>query len=131
MRAPLASTGVVIVGVEDEMYAAFAKYRHPRFLDGCPCCTSTEESASLLNTPLRKVTPARLDRYAFKATTTWGSLDDYRFFLPRIFELTRQGSLLCDLEVTLGKLGTTSLHPGLVTSGRLCSTIYTTGCASP
>ena len=92
MRAPLASNGVATVRVEVEMYAAFAKCRHPRSLDGCPCCTSMEESVRLLSIPLRDVPPERLERYAFKATTTWGSIDDYRFFLPRIFELTRRGA---------------------------------------
>jgi hypothetical protein len=47
---------------------------------------------------------ALLERYAFKATTTWGTLDDYRHFLPHILALTRQGALLCDLEITLRKL---------------------------
>src|SRR5882724_100697 len=73
-------------------------------MDGCPCCTSPEQSRRLLAIPLSQVPPERLERYAFKATTTWGSLDHYRFFLPRILELSRKGELLCDVEVTLAKL---------------------------
>lgn len=88
----------------EALYAAFAKYPHPRSMDGCPCCTSPEQSARLLAIPLNQVPSERLERYAFKATTTWGSLDQYRFFLPRILELSRKGELLCDVEVTLAKL---------------------------
>jgi hypothetical protein len=36
---------------------------------------------------LRDLGPSELTRYAFKALTTWGDKDDFRHFLPRIFEL--------------------------------------------
>src|SRR5205085_1271660 len=29
--------------------------------------------------------------------------DDYKYFIPRILELTEEGTLLCDIEATLGK----------------------------
>jgi hypothetical protein len=36
--------------------------------------------------------------------TTWGDLNDYKHYLPRIFELTANRKLIVDTFVTLGKL---------------------------
>lgn len=105
MRGRAAPQEGVGARLSAELYHAFATYRHPTRLEGCPCCTSADESAELLAVPLASLPADRLDRYAFKATTTWGTLADYKYFLPRILELSRSGALLCDLEVTLGKLG--------------------------
>jgi hypothetical protein len=88
----------------ERLYNVFARYRRPTQLEGCPCCTSPVEAQPLLNKPLRALTSLELEHYAFKALTTWGSLNDYKYFLPRILELTEDGSLLCDTEVTLHKL---------------------------
>jgi len=36
--------------------------------------------------------------------TTWGDVNDYKHYLPRIFELTAKRKLIADTFVTLGKL---------------------------
>jgi hypothetical protein len=88
----------------ERVYNVFSRYSRPTQLEGCPCCTSPAESQSLVSKPLRALTAPELERYAFKALSTWGTLNDYRYFLPRILELTEDGSLLCDAEITLRKL---------------------------
>lgn len=70
-------------------YQAFAGYPlHDRVV-GCPCCTGSDEV--LRRAPLDELTEEDLGRYAFKALTTWGSLADYKHFLPRILELSLRG----------------------------------------
>jgi hypothetical protein len=87
----------------ERLYNIFSRYRCPRQLEGCPCCTSTDETKPLIHKSLRAIAAPELEHYASKALTTWGSLDDYKYFIPRILELTDDGSLLCDTEITLGK----------------------------
>lgn len=87
------------------LYRVFARYPRPTRLEGCPCCTDAETSRLLETRPLHALTADELSHYAFKAMTTWGDLDEFRYFLPRIFELTAFDALHCDTEVVLGKLG--------------------------
>lgn len=86
------------------LYAVFSRYGCPDQLEGCPCCTSSTTARPLVRKPLRALTAPELEHYAFKALTTWGTLNDYKYFIPRILELTEDGSLLCDTEITLRKL---------------------------
>jgi hypothetical protein len=72
----------------ERLYQVFSRYGRPRELEGCPCCTEPEEAAPLLRTPLRTIGAPELERYAFKALTTWGAIYDYKYFIPRILELT-------------------------------------------
>ena len=88
----------------ERLYEVFSRYPCPKHLEGCPCCTSAEAGELLVRTPLRRIPAPDLEHYAFKALSTWGTLDDYKYFIPRILELTEDGSLLCDTEITLGKL---------------------------
>ena len=94
----------------ERLYNVFARYSRPTQLEGCPCCTSSAESQPLVSKPLRTLTAPELEHYAFKALTTWGTLDDYKYFLPRILELTEDNSLLCDTEITLHKLPYGGFH---------------------
>ena len=89
----------------DQLYRVFSRYPRPASLRGCPCCTDDETSRALIRGRLRDLPASTLNHYAFKALSTWGTLADYRYFLPRILELTSTGELDCDTEVTLGKLG--------------------------
>lgn len=88
----------------EHLYHVFARYHAPRRLEGCPCCTSPSEAEHLRHKPLRTITSPELEHYAFKALSTWGTLKDYKYFLPRILELTDDQSLRCDTEITLRKL---------------------------
>jgi hypothetical protein len=85
-------------------YAAFER-TPPKGIEGCPCCTSETKLRDLIVRPLRKLTARELDSYAFKAMTTIGSVDDFRYFWPRVAELSVKEELLTDTEVVFGKLG--------------------------
>lgn len=88
------------------LYRTFSRYNLTPHVPGCDHCTSDADHAAIHSAPLRQLTADNLSRYAFKATTTWGSPDDFRHFLPRIFELLAAGNLarLLDPEVAFGKL---------------------------
>lgn len=72
----------------------------------CPCCVTREEIVALTTVPLRSLQVADLQRYAFKALTTWGTSEEYRYFLPRLLELSAlfPNSSPVDVETVCGKL---------------------------
>lgn len=75
------------MNARDALYGAFSRHPLRRVVEGCPHCVSDEDQARLRAVPLHRLSAEQLDRYAFKAMTTWGEADDYRHFLPRILEL--------------------------------------------
>jgi len=72
----------------DATYAAFASVKKPRVIDGCPCCLDDKEVSVLLNRSLKELTPAELSSYSSSVFLTVGSESDFRYFLPRILEIT-------------------------------------------
>jgi hypothetical protein len=68
-------------------YRVFGAYQRRPHIDACLHCVDAEDQARLRRAPLRALSAADLDLYAFKAMTTWGDAVDYRHFLPRILEL--------------------------------------------
>lgn len=90
--------------VTDELYAAFRASK-PSEIEGCPCCIDKKGICTLLAKPLEALTSRDLGRYAASAFLTVGDDTDFRYFLPRIFEISAS-----DLgwyptpEVVLGKL---------------------------
>ena len=88
----------------EHLYAVFAKYSGPRDLGGCPCCTTEEHSKILVSKTLRELASDELEEYARKALTTWGTLNDYKYFLPRVMELALQDSFSYCAEMMLEKL---------------------------
>ncbi len=56
---------------------------------------SEADVAKLRARPLRELTASDLDRYVRSALTTWGGVEQFKYFLPRIFELIvrRPGSI--------------------------------------
>lgn len=95
------------------LYRAFRGYAPSRHVQGCDCCVSPDDQRRLRSKPLRSLEAEDLTRFAFKAMTTWGTVEDYKHHLPRILELaaTREGrgSPGLDYDVILGKLS----HGGL------------------
>jgi hypothetical protein len=83
-------------------YAAF-KAPQPRAVTGCSCCTTPTELTGLVATPREALAPGALERYAAKAMTTIGSIDDFRYFWPRLAELAAEGRLLSSAETVFGK----------------------------
>ncbi len=90
----------------EALYAAFKRYKLARVVYGCPHCTSEADQHRIRARPLRELGATDLQRFAFKAMTTWGDADDLRHFLPRLLELVaRFGSVGdTDGEIVLGKL---------------------------
>jgi hypothetical protein len=78
------------VDLEDavqRLYSAFAGYHVPRVVPGCPCCHTPEELTRITSKPLRDLAWDDLERYASDALLTWGDVDHFKHFLPRIFDL--------------------------------------------
>ena len=88
----------------ERLYSTFSKYPFKSTIEGCPCCVSDSDKFTLHSKALRDLQDEDLSRYAFKAMTTWGDVNDYKHYLPRIFELTAKRTLFVDTFVTLGKL---------------------------
>jgi hypothetical protein len=87
------------------LYAVFASYPLRPQVVGCPCCVSAEDEARLHSKPLRELEIADLEKYASHALLTWGDEDDFRHFLPRLFELADLEHLSSsDLHIIFGKL---------------------------
>lgn len=89
----------------DSLYATFAHYRLGRDFTGCDCCVRPEDSARLAARPIRELTYQEFERYSRKAMSTWGDARHFKYFLPRLLELTiahRDGFL--DLAVVFGKV---------------------------
>jgi hypothetical protein len=71
----------------EALYTAFAAYPLRADTNACPCCHKPEEERVLHSRPLRELSANDLRMYAADAIFVWGSEDDFRHFLPRIFEL--------------------------------------------
>ena len=70
----------------------------------CPCCVSNSDKEKIHSKQLKELDGDDLSRYAFKAMTTWGDPDDFKHYLPRIFELLATTDFIVDTFVVLGKL---------------------------
>jgi hypothetical protein len=64
---------------------------------------AAEEVAALAG-PVRSVSAAAVDRWLPHAVTTWGTAEDVRALLPRVFELLAAGLLATAPEVVFGKV---------------------------
>jgi hypothetical protein len=72
----------------DAVYAAFASVPKPLRIDGCACCVDENEVTVLLTKPLREISPSALSSYASSVFLTVGDKQDFRYFLPRILEIS-------------------------------------------
>ncbi len=77
----------------EAVYDAMARYRLPGRIDFCSHCVTAEENDVLRRVPLRRLTAANLERYAWKSMGTWGDLADLQHFTPRLLELHVTGEL--------------------------------------
>jgi hypothetical protein len=91
-------------GAIDAVYAAFAAPK-PRVIEGCPCCSDKRNTDILLSKPLRELTGEDLWPYVSGVFLTIGDMRDYRYLLPRIFEIAIVDPGSCpNIEIVLGKL---------------------------
>ncbi|HEX3599172.1 MAG TPA: hypothetical protein VHU84_03465 [Lacipirellulaceae bacterium] len=73
--------------VIDDLYRVLSPYRIGDEISGCVDCVPAEDSHVLVDKPRASLSVEDLDRYAFKAMTTWGNETDFKYFLPRLLEL--------------------------------------------
>ncbi len=64
----------------------------------------TAHDVAALSGPIRTVPAAAIDRWLPHAVTTWGTAEDLRSLLPRVFELLTAGLLETPPEVVFAKL---------------------------
>lgn len=71
----------------NDLYETFERYPRPAAVECCPCgCTKPDAATHLLVSSLRELRFLDLADYSFSAMTTQGSVDDFRYFLPRLFQ---------------------------------------------
>jgi hypothetical protein len=89
----------------EALYQVFSRYPLAALVKGCPHCVFDEDNVLIHSAPLRVLTHEALEKYAWKALSTWGDSHDYRHFLPRLFELQAQSTLEpVEVEIAFGKL---------------------------
>ncbi|MEQ1788528.1 MAG: hypothetical protein ABL966_15855, partial [Acidimicrobiales bacterium] len=64
----------------------------------------TDDDVAALAGPIRSVSAAAIDRWLPHAVTTWGTAEDLRALVPRVFELLTAGLLDTAPEVVFAKL---------------------------
>jgi hypothetical protein len=100
-----APTDVRILAALEAVYRTF-EMPVPSTIEGCPCCIDTRGVDVLLTTPLRELTGQALRRYVSGVFYTVGSEQDFRYFLPRILDISvNDPGNANDPEIVLGKLG--------------------------
>ena len=70
----------------------------------CDCCVTDDEIKTLLSKPLKSIDKDDMYHFMTSALTTFGDLEDYKHFLPRILELVILSSDVRDDFLTYEKL---------------------------
>lgn len=91
MSQPDQALAAARAAVVARLYRTFAPYPLRRQMWACPHCVAPEEIARLGRVPLAQLSGADLQRYAWKALTTWGEVADFKHFLPRWLEIILYG----------------------------------------
>ena len=94
------------------LYRTFSRYPLPGQMDGSPFSVSDADQALLRSKDLRDLGPDELAHYSLDALTMWGWTDDFRHFLPRIFERLQRSA-------AAGPFPKTFLESSLTGIGRL------------
>jgi hypothetical protein len=103
--------GLSLEEAAERLYDAFGDVPRPQRVEGCPHCTGPDEDLPLVGRPLRELSAQDLSRYAFKAMSTWGTAEDFRYFAPRVLDLTAAGAMAWPgFEVVCAKLSQAGLH---------------------
>ena len=87
-----------------QLYSIFSSYPTPQNIAGCPCCMHSLANNKWHQKPLQKIEAEQLSDYTFKAITTYGTVNDFRYFLPRILELLSKQALHIDPSIVWSKL---------------------------
>lgn len=71
----------------EELYAVFRRYRLVGPMDADPRFPGVCDERPLGAAPLDQLPPEAFKTYQMKAMTTWGTLRDFKHFLPRMLEI--------------------------------------------
>lgn len=95
----------------DKLYQVFSKYAGNPHMEGSLYYGDLETwNAELFSKPLQALAASDLNRFTGKAMTTWGTVDDFKHFLPRILELTAAWDAPHDVSILFGKLSHGEWH---------------------
>lgn len=95
----------------ERLYDAFGDVPRPQRVVGCPHCVGRDEDLPLVSRQLGDLSAEDLSRYAFKAMSTWGTEADFRYFAPRVLDLTASGAMdWPGFEIVCGKLDQAGLR---------------------
>lgn len=85
----------------DNLYTVFSIYHVEGNLRerSCDCCVTNEEIKLLLSKPFRELRKGDINHFMTSAITTYGDVNDYKHFLPRILELTLDYDVLSDFVI--------------------------------
>jgi len=73
--------------IVQDAYDIFAKYTVQHPIVGSPISVTEAMQQKLASVAMREATGEHLYRYLFKAITTWGTVDDFKHYLPRFLDL--------------------------------------------
>ncbi len=71
----------------EALYSTFERYPLRDTISGCDDCISKADEHQLRSKPLRKLRSEDLNHYVWHAIHHWGDFQDFKHFLPRLFEL--------------------------------------------
>jgi hypothetical protein len=95
---------VVDQAVIEELYDAFGSYQLPAHVGYCTYCDDADYEHAL-HGDLRSLEPKLVDKYVWDAIHHTGDEQDFKHFLPRVYELLAAGGLpFADPEMAIGRL---------------------------
>jgi hypothetical protein len=87
------------------LYDVFSAYARPKYLPGAMGDIAvSNDSCGLLSKPIRELTIEDLKYYSYSAITTLGSVNDFKFYLPRVLELVSLDPSVLDVAIVFSKL---------------------------
>ncbi len=85
--------------VIEPLYAVFSQYS-TQGMEHCPCgCMDEERVQRVLSTPLRELGDDDLSYFHGSALFTWGDVEQYKHFLPRLLEYYSANRLSACVDV--------------------------------
>lgn len=89
----------------ENLYEVFSKYPGNSKMQASPNYGNIDQwNSGLFSKPLTALDEEDLSLFTGKVLTTWGELDDFKHFLPRILELTSQLNPPYEVQVVYHKL---------------------------
>lgn len=87
-----------------KLYDTFSHYPKPGRVIGSPISVREGDDLPLLIKPLKSLSIDDFGRYPFKAMSTWGTVEDFKYFLPRILELSFYSFNLLNSDTFFNKI---------------------------